>query len=128
MSNHRAAPGKGQRGIAEASSSVGGIEDVHQANSRAQVPRPSLEGDGIHIGCIWKSARDRSRAIDARLRQFNGYTFAELRMLEMDTSGRMQATRRGLSVSISQLGKLSKLVGDAYRRAEQLQLTPRSTS
>jgi hypothetical protein len=78
--------------------------------------------DGIGCGAIWKSPRDRTRAIEARLREFNGNAFAEFRLMQMNEQGRMVPTGKGITVSTAQLGKFSKLVGDAYRKAEKLHL------
>lgn len=77
---------------------------------------PSLTA-GIGCGAIWKSPRDKSRAIEATLREFNGNAYADFRMMQLDASGRMVPTGKGLTVSVKQLGKFSKLVGDTYRKA-----------
>lgn len=78
---------------------------------------------GVGCGAIWKSPRDRSRAIESVLREFNGSTYAEFRMMQMDASGRMVPGNQRLTVSVRQLGKFAKLVGDTYRRAEKMNLT-----
>lgn len=124
-----AAPGEGRRGIAiTASSSISLIEDIRQPQSRAQALRTdNASASDIHVGAIWKSPRDKSRAIDARLRHFNGHDFAEFRLLQMDSAGRMVPTGKGVSVSVKQLGRFSQLVGSAYRKAEAMGLTPRSS-
>lgn len=84
--------------------------------------------EGVHCGAIWKSPRDRTRSIEATLREYNGNAYADFRLMQMDASGRMRPTGQRLTVSAKQLGKFSKLVGDTYRRADKLGLTPRSTS
>jgi hypothetical protein len=75
---------------------------------------------GIGCGAIWKSPRDKTRAIEATLREFNGNSYADFRVLQLDASGRMVPTGKGLTVSIKQLGKFSKLVGDTYRKAVEI--------
>jgi hypothetical protein len=84
--------------------------------------------NSIGCGTIWKSPRDRSRAIEARLREFNGNAFAEFRLMQMSEQGRMVPTGKGLIVSTAQLGKFAKLVGDAYRKADAMHLVAGGSS
>jgi hypothetical protein len=37
--------------------------------------------DGIGCGSIWKSPRDRTRSIEATLREFKGNSYADFRVL-----------------------------------------------
>ena len=78
--------------------------------------------DGIGCGAIWKSPRDRTRAIEATLREHNGNAYADFRMMQMNGQGRMVPTDQRLTVSIKQLGKFSKLIGDTYRKAHAMGL------
>ncbi len=90
-------------------------QDSHSTNS--------LIGDGIHVGAIWKSPRDRTQAIQVTLREYHGNPYADCRLFVMNGSGHMVPTQKGLTVSVRQLGKLTKLIGDAYRKASSLGLT-----
>lgn len=74
----------------------------------------------IGVGTIWKSARDKSRCIEARLCEFNGSRYAEFRMLQLNDQGRMVPNGKGITVSIKQLGRFSELVGNTYRKASAL--------
>jgi hypothetical protein len=76
----------------------------------------------VDCGCIWKSPRDKTRAIQATLRSFNGNAYCDIRMLEL-RDGRMVPNGKGITVSAKQLGRFAKLVGDAYRKAEKMHLT-----
>ncbi|WP_160168933.1 transcriptional coactivator p15/PC4 family protein [Bradyrhizobium sp. Ai1a-2] len=95
----------------------------HAAAAQSQSSDSStLEGAGIRVGAIWKSARDRRRAIQATLREYEGNAYADFRIFEMDAFGRMRPTSKGLTVSVKQLGKFAKLVGDTYRVALKMGL------
>ena len=80
-----------------------------------------LANGGIHLAAIWRSPRDRSRAIQFSLRQFNGHEFLDIRQYEA-SSGYMIPTNKGLTISIAQLGKFADAAGKAYRRAVALGL------
>lgn len=96
-------------------------------NLSAPAQAPSPLNDGIHIGRVWKSPRSKDRCISAALREFNGNNYCEFVELVMDDLGRMVPSGRRLSISTKRLGQFAALAGDAYRRAERLGLTPRST-
>jgi hypothetical protein len=84
-------------------------------------------GDGIHLASIWRGPRDRSRAIEFSLREFNGFQFLDIRQFQ-SSSGYMVRTDKGLTISIAQLGRFADATGKAYRRAVSLGLvTARST-
>ena len=76
-----------------------------------------LAGDGIHVGSIWKSPRDKTTCIQAKLRSFNECPYLDVRVFQLDERGRMKPTSKGVTVSVAKIGGLSKLVGDAYRKA-----------
>ncbi len=95
--------------------------------SQSETAQESL-ADGIHIGTIWKSPRDRTRSIEATLRTYNGNDFADIRVMQSDGQGRLVPTDQRLTVSVKRLGQFAALIGNAYRRAERMGLTPRSTS
>jgi hypothetical protein len=119
----RKAPRAGFSVVSDNSNSKGcGLLD---ATTPAQAG--SLTG-GIGCGAIWKSPRDRTRAIESVLREFNGFAFAEFRLMVMDGSGRMRPSNQRLTVSIKQLAKFSRLVGDTYRRAEKMGQTTGGSS
>jgi len=83
---------------------------------------------GIDCGCIWRGPRDRSRAIQATIREYHGHHFLDLRGLQMNEAGRMVPNGQRLTVSAKQIGKFSALVGAAFRKAERLGLTPGTSS
>ena len=56
------------------------------------------------------------------MREFKGNSYADFRVLQLDASGRMVPTGKGLTVSIRQLGKFSKLIGDTYRKTHAMGL------
>jgi hypothetical protein len=62
------------------------------------------------------------KAIQVTLREYPGNPYADCRLFVMNGSGHMIPTQKGLTVSVRQLGNLTKLVGDAYRRASQMGL------
>ena len=79
-------------------------------------------GDGIHLAAIWRGPRDRSRAIQFALREFNGHSFLDIRQYQ-SSSGYMIPTTKGLTISVAQLGRFAHAAGSAYRRAVALGLT-----
>jgi len=96
-------------------------------NPQAGILSSNSNATDIHIGTIWKSARDKSNAIEAHLREFNGHSYADFRVMQMDSRGRMHPTGKGVTVSLARLGEFAALAGKAYRVAAQRGLTPRST-
>lgn len=81
---------------------------------------PILPADGVHVGAIWKSARDRSQCIQASIRRYEGHPYLDLRVHVLDGAGRMVPSARGITCSLAQLGKLTQLVGNAYRMASTM--------
>lgn len=81
-----------------------------------------------HIGAIWKSPRDKSTCIQGALKTYKSHPYFDLRLFELDQSGRMQATDKGITISPQRLMQLSKLVGDAARMAARLGLIPGSSA
>jgi hypothetical protein len=96
-------------------------------NSSAPAQEPLIVSDGVHIGTVWKSPRDKTRCIQGTLKSFNGSNFADFRVHTMDGHGRMIPTPKGITVSVKRLGQFAALVGNAYRRAATMGLTPRSS-
>ncbi len=119
---------KPERGIAEASSSVRSPRDVAQSASRAQDPAlvsltssatiPLAAGD-IALAAIWRGPRDRSRAIQLALRNYNGTQYLDVREYR-DSCGFMTPTTRGITISPAQLPKFAAAVGAALRKAHAL--------
>jgi hypothetical protein len=98
----------------------------HGASCQANSSIAEQLGDGIHLAAIWRGPRDRSRAIQFALRQFNGHEFLDIRQYE-SSSGYMIPTSKGLTISIAQLGRFADATGKAYRRAVSLGLTRASS-
>lgn len=104
------------------------VHSTRSANVADADPRPQASIlEGIHIGRVWKSPRDKTRSIEGVLREFNGNQYAEFREYVMDDYGRMVPTDKRLTVSTKRLGQFAALVGNTYRRAEKLGLTPVSS-
>jgi hypothetical protein len=55
------------------------------------------------------------------LKELNGHQFLDVRQYE-SSSGFMIPTKRGLTISIAQLGRFAQAAGNAYRKAVQLGL------
>jgi hypothetical protein len=88
-----------------------------------------LADTGIHIGAIWKSARDKRACIQATIKTFNGSPpFLDLRIHELDSFGRMVPTSKGITCSMQRLPALAKLVGDCLRKAAALGLLTGASS
>ncbi len=62
------------------------------------------------------------------MRSFHGSDFIDIRALELDGFGRMMPSGQRLTISTKQIGKFSKLIGDCYRKASAMGLTPSSSS
>lgn len=100
--------------------------NVTEPNSPAQAP--SILGDGISLGAIWRGPRDRSRAIQFSFREFNGTEFLDIRQYD-NSSGYMVPTTKGITISVKQLGRFAQCAGNAYREAVRRGLvTARSSS
>jgi hypothetical protein len=93
---------------------------VSLAPNPAPTQQPSLLA---HVGSIWKSPRDRSRAIQFDVKQFKGSSYLDIRLYEAGRDGRMQRTATGITVSTKQLAKFADHVGKSYRQAVKLGLT-----
>lgn len=111
------------------SSSIASEGVITPTNSSAQESiEAQLQNGGLHCGAIWKSPRDRTRCIQATIREYHGNAYADFRLFELNASGQMLPVKgKGITVSVRQLGAFAKLAGDAYRKASQAGLTPRST-
>jgi len=62
--------------------------DIAYAKTKGLAMMTETDAAPISVGAIWKSPRDRTRAIEATLREFNGHAFADFRMMVMDGGGR----------------------------------------
>jgi len=93
---------------------------------QAQSANTSQLSEGIHLAAISRGPRDRTRAINFSLREFNGHEFLDIRQYR-SSSGFMIRTDKGLTISIAQLGKFAHAAGNAYRRAVALGLTRASS-
>src|SRR5262249_10174412 len=60
-------------------------------------------GDGIHIGSMWKSARNRREAIQVALKEYEGRPYLDARVFCMNDAGRMVPTKRGIAVGVKTL-------------------------
>lgn len=79
--------------------------------------------DGILIARLWRSPRDKTRALEVSLRSFKGSgAYIDIRLFEVDQAGHMRPTAKGVTASIGKLTDLRKAVGDAHRRAVDLGL------
>ena len=76
------------------------------------------------VGAIWKSPRDRTRSIEATLREYNGNASADFRLMQMDGSGLMPPPDQRPTVSAKQLGPFAMLVADTYRTPDKFGCTP----
>lgn len=87
----------------------------------ARSPAQDQSATVAHIGAIWKSPRDKRQCIEANFKTFNGSPpYLDLRILELDASGRMRPTAKGITISPQRLAQLAKLLGDAARMAQKL--------
>jgi hypothetical protein len=86
-----------------------------------------LANGGIHLAAIWRGPRDRSRAIEFALREFNGHSFLDIRQYQ-SSSGYMRPTSKGITISIAQLGRFADATGKAHRRAVSLGLVSARSS
>ncbi|MDN5003908.1 transcriptional coactivator p15/PC4 family protein [Bradyrhizobium sp. GCM10027634] len=82
---------------------------------------------GIHLAALWRGPRDRSRAIQFTLREFNGVEFLDIRQF-VSSSGFMIPTRRGVTISVQQLGRFAEAAGTAYRKAVAMGLVTARSS
>jgi hypothetical protein len=116
--------------VAPRAASVSGSSNNSKCSLRNSKPRAQAATNHIDdtaLGRIWKSPRDRSRCVEASLRSFNGFDFVEIRALQLDHCGRMVPTGQRLTISVKQLGKFSQMIGNCYRRASAMGLTPVSS-
>ncbi len=114
---NRVTPGR-HRGVT-LHSSCKGIADLNSRKvpEKQSSPQASIELP-VHVGAIWKSARDKRACIQGTIKSFNDSPpYLDLRIFELDAQGRMQATHRGITVSMARLPALAQLVGDAVRKA-----------
>jgi hypothetical protein len=93
------------------------------ANPEMRAQATPIHSDGIHVGAVWKSARDKTQCIQGTIKSYCGNPYLDLRVYALNASGRMVPTPKGITVSLAQLGKLTKLVGDAYRMASRMEVT-----
>ncbi|AWM07638.1 transcriptional coactivator p15/PC4 family protein [Bradyrhizobium symbiodeficiens] len=95
--------------------------------SDLEAPAQAQLGEGVHLAAIWRGPRDRSRAVQFALKEFNGHQFLDVRQY-VASSGYMVPTTKGVTISVAQLGKFAAAAGAAYRKAVQLGLVPRSST
>lgn len=114
----------GTRGSSSASQANADI--APQAQPAQESTNQQLLVDGAHLAAIWRGPRDRSRAIQFALKKFNGHEFLDVREY-VTSSGFMVPTKKGLTISVQQLGRFAACAGKAYREAARLGLTAVST-
>ncbi len=103
---------------ARMSSTITSSDDIKPTPASVQ---EQLANGGIHLAAIWRGPRDRSRAVQFALKEFNGHQFLDVRQY-VASSGYMVPTTKGLTISVAQLGKFAAAAGKAYRQAVQLGL------
>ncbi|MBR0975787.1 transcriptional coactivator p15/PC4 family protein [Bradyrhizobium japonicum] len=109
------------------SSTITSSDDIKPTPAPAQYSSQAQLRDGIHLAAIWRGPRDRSRAVQFALKEFNGHQLLDVRQYE-SSSGFMIPTKRGLTISVAQLGKFAAAAGAAYRQAIKLGLITAGSS
>ena len=84
--------------------------------------------EGVCSGPTWRTRRGRHTSNQATLKTINGSSaFWDLRIFEMDSAGCMLPTTRGVTISVTNIFELIKLIASAQGRAIALGLIDTET-
>jgi hypothetical protein len=88
--------------------------DDHRNQRRAALSEP------VEIAKFWRNRR--GEAVVVQLRQYEGHILADARVNFTNKEGKLQPTRKGISISVRRLPELAAALVKAERKARELGL------
>jgi hypothetical protein len=88
--------------------------------TNATAPPPSPLAEPVIVSDFW--ANRRGEAVRVQLREFEGRALIDLRKHFTDKTGKLQATKKGLTLVIARLPELAAAINEALAKAHALGL------